>query len=170
MHNVLTVYKQVEMQFGEDGNIIVLDDCEVIVTVSYDEKPWIQTIANTSDDLRPASGNGEVYRDCEYKRFGTVSLLAGIDLLTGEAIPLVCDTHKSSDFVCFLKILDLKYPAQDTIWIILDNHSAPTSKEIKDFLPTMPEWRFEFVFTLKHGSWLNMVERIFTVKPNLCFR
>ena len=58
-------------------------------------------------------------------------MLAGIDLLTGEAIPLVCDTHKSPGFVRFLKIPDLKYPAQDTIRIILDNHSAHTSKETK---------------------------------------
>ncbi len=59
---------------------------------------------------------------------GTISLLAGIDLLTGEAVPLVSDTHKSSDFVSFLKILDAKYPEGDTIRLILDNHSAHTSK------------------------------------------
>ena len=79
-------------------------------------------------DLRPTSEHGEVYRDAEYKRLGTLSLLAGIDLLTGEAIPLVSETHKSSDFIEFLKILDKKYPSQDTIRIILDNHSAHTSK------------------------------------------
>lgn len=162
MHNVLTVYKQVEMQFDENGNIIVPDDYKITVTVSYDEKPGIQAIANTSDDLRPTVENGEVFRDYEYKRLGTVSLLSGIDLLTGEAIPLVGDTHKSSDFVRFLKILDLKYPAQDTIRIILDNHSAHTSKETKAFLATMPGWRYEFVFTPKHGSWLNMIESFFS--------
>ncbi len=106
MHEVLLVYKQVEMQFDENGNIIVPDDYKLTITVSYDEKPGIQAISNTSDDLRPSSQNGEVYRDHEYKRLGTVSLLAAIDLLTGEAIPLVSDTHKSSDFIEFLKILD----------------------------------------------------------------
>lgn len=153
MHNTLTVYKQVEMQFDENGDIIVPDDYKITITVSYDEKPGIQAIANTSDDLRPTDRNGEVYRDYEYKRLGTVSLLAGVNLLTGEAIPLVSDTHKSSDFVCFLKILDLKYQAQDTIRITFDNHSAHTSKETKAFLATMPEWRFEFVFTrnMDHG-------------------
>lgn len=162
MHNILTVYKQVEMQFDENGEIIVPDDYKLTITISYDEKPGLQAVANTSDDLRPTDENGEVLRDYEYKRLGTVSLLAGIDLLTGEAIPLVSDTHKSSDFVRFLKILDLKYPEQDTIRIILDNHSAHTSKETKDFLATMPEWRFEFVFTPKHGSWLNMIESFFS--------
>ena len=161
MHEVLVVYKQVEMQFDEKGNIIVPDDYRLTITVSYDEKPGIQAIANTSEDLRPTGDNGEVYRDYEYKRLGTASLLAGIDLLTGEAIPLVRDTHKSSDFIDFLKILDKKYPSQDTIRIILDNHSAHTSKETKRFLATMPKERFEFVFTPKHGSWLNMIEGFF---------
>ena len=161
MHEVLVVYKQVEMQFDENGNIIVPDDYRLTITVSYDEKPGIQAIANTSEDLRPTEDNGEVYRDYEYKRLGTVSLLAGIDLLTGEAIPLVRDTHKSSDFIDFLKILDKKYPSQDTIRIILDNHSAHTSKETKRFLATMPKDRFAFVFTPKHGSWLNMIEGFF---------
>lgn len=54
--------------------------------------------------------NGTIKRDYEYKRLGTVSLLAAIDLLTGEAIPLVRDTHKSEDFIDFLKILNEKYP------------------------------------------------------------
>ena len=161
MHEVLVVYKQVEMQFDEKGNIIVPDDYRLTITVSYDEKPGIQAIANTSKDLRPTGDNGEVYRDYEYKRLGTVSLLAGIDLLTGEAIPLVRDTHKSSDFIDFLKILDKKYPSQDTIRIILDNHLAHTSKETKRFLATMPKDRFAFVFTPKHGSWLNMIEGFF---------
>lgn len=128
------------------------DDYKLTITVSYDEKPGIKAIANTVEELRQTGENGEVCHDCVYKRLGTVSLLAEIDLLTGEAIPLVNDTHKSADFVRFLKTLDLKYPAQDTIQIILDNHSAHTSKETKAFLATIPEWRFEFVFTPKHGS------------------
>lgn len=162
MHNVLMVYKQVEMQFDDEGNIIVPEDGVFTVTLSYDEKPGIQAIANTTDDLRPTPKNGTVLRDYEYKRLGTVSLLAAIDLLTGEAIPLVSDTHKSSDFVAFLKILDDRYPAEDKIRIILDNHSAHKSKETQNFLATMPEGRFEFVFTPKHGSWLNMIESFFS--------
>lgn len=71
-------------------------------------------------------------------------------------------THKSSDFIEFLKILDKKYPAQDTIRIIPDNHSAHKSRETRQFLETMPEERFEFVFTPKYGSWLNMIERFFS--------
>lgn len=162
MHEVLLVYKQIEMQFDENGKLIVPDDYKLTITVSYDEKPGIQAISNTAPDLHPTAEQGEVYRDAEYKRLGTLSLLAGIDLLTGEAIPLVSESHKSSDFIEFLKILDRKYPSQDTIRIILDNHSAHTSKETRRFLDTMPKGRFKFVFTPKHGSWLNMIESFFS--------
>ena len=102
-----------------------------------------------------------VMRDYEYKRLGTLSLLAAIDLLTGEAVPLVSETHKSSDFVSFLKLLDEKYPKGDKIRLILDNHSAHTSRETQEYLNGIHN-RFEFVFTPTHGSWLNMVEGFFS--------
>lgn len=94
----------------------------------------------------------------ELRNSGILSLLVGIDLLTGEAIPLVSENHKSSDFINFLKILDEKYPEGDSIQLILDNHSAHTSKETKRYLATLPERRFVFVFTPTHASWLNMIE------------
>ena len=62
------VYKQIEMQFDENGDLIVPDDYKLTITVSYDEKPGIQAISNTAPDLRPTSEHGEVYRDTEYKR------------------------------------------------------------------------------------------------------
>ena len=162
MHNVLLVYKQVQMQFDENGGIIIPEDGHMTHTVSYDEKPGIQATANKYPDHNPTEENGYVRRDYEYVRMGTISLLAGIDLLTGEAVPLVSDTHKSSDFVSFLKILDAKYPEGDTIRLILDNHSAHTSKETRLYLTTLSEDRFVFVFTPTHASWLNMIESFFS--------
>ena len=162
MHEVLVVYKRVSMQFDENGNLIIPDNGIQTVTLSYDEKPGIQAIGNTCPDRNPNAAHGFVSRDSEYIRHGTLSLLAAIDLLTGEAIPLVSETHKSSDFIQFLKKLDVHYPKQDKIQIILDNHSAHTSKETRNYLATMPEGRFEFIFTPKHGSWLNMIESFFS--------
>ena len=163
MHDVLVIYKQVEMQFDQNGKLIPFEK-DTVHTLSYDEKPGIQAITVTGED-RPPIPNTEkntcYQRDYEYTRLGTLSLLAAIDLLTGEAIPLVSDTHKSSDFITFLKKLDEKYPKGDTIRIILDNHSAHTSKETQGYLNTIPG-RFEFVFTPKHGSWLNMIEGFFS--------
>ena len=103
-------------------------------------------------------------RGAEYKRLGTLSLLAGIDLLTGEAIPYVSTTHKSSDFIELLKKLDDRYSEGDIIRIVCDNHSAHKSKETRKYLATRPEGRFifVFVFTPKHGSWLNMIESSFS--------
>ena len=160
MHKVLIVYKQIEMQFDEFGQILPFAGTK-INTISYDEKPGVQAIATTSPDRMPTEENGYRQRDYEYRRLGTLSLLAGIDLLTGEAIPLVRETHKSSDFIEFLKILDEKYPKGETIRLILDNHSAHTSKETRRFLELKPG-RFEFVFTPTHGSWLNMIEGFFS--------
>lgn len=162
MHNVLVVYKQISMQFDENGNIVIPEGAPMVHTISCDEKPGIQAIATTSDDLRPKAGNGYVSRDYEYKRLGTLSLLAGIDLLTGIAIPVVSETHKSSDFIELLKKFDTMYPAGDVIRIICDNHSAHKSKEVQNYLATKPKGRFVFVFTPTHGSWLNLIESFFS--------
>ena len=160
MHNVLLVYKQLEMQFDESGEFIVSDDSPVHV-LSYDEKPGIQAIATTSDDLMPDERHPTISRDYEYKRLGTLSLLAAIDLQTGEAIPLVRDRHSSREYIEFLKLLDDKYQKGDKIRIVLDNLKVHTSEATRKYLATVPG-RFEFVFTPKHGSWLNMVEGFFS--------
>lgn len=80
-------------------------------------------------------------RDYEYKRLGTLFLLARLDLLTGEVIPLVSGSH----------------------------HSAHTSKETQKYLATKPG-RFEFVFTPKHGSWLNLIESFLGKMAKQCLK
>lgn len=160
MHNVLLVYKQLEMQFDESGKLIISEDTPIHV-LSYDEKPGIQAIATTSDDLMPDEKHSTINRDYEYKRLGTLSLLAAIDLQTGEAIPLVRDKHSSMEYIEFLKLLDEKYPKGDKLRIVLDNLKVHTSEATRKYLATVPG-RFEFVFTPKHGSWLNMVEGFFS--------
>lgn len=162
MHNVLLVYKQISLQFDENGELMPFKDDEQLVhVISYDEKTGSQAIATTSDDLYPNEKHRTFSRDYEYKRLGTVSLLAGIDLQTGEAIPLVRDTHNSKDYIEFLKLLDAKYPKKDKIRLVLNNLKVHTSNETRKYLATIPG-RFEFVFTPKHGSWLNLVEGFFS--------
>ncbi|MCK4818377.1 IS630 family transposase [bacterium] len=155
MTQVLHVYKQVELikQTGEDA--------PPVTVLSYDEKPGIQAISSTATDLPPVPGKYSCFvRDYEYKRHGTVSLLAGIDLLNGQVHGIVADRHRSREFVQFLKMLDSTYSKDITIRIILDNHSAHISKETRKYLSTVPN-RFDFVFTPKHGSWLNIIESLF---------
>ena len=134
-----------------------------VAIVSCDEKPGIQAIATTAPDLPPEPGVHATFaRDHEYKRQGTLSLLAGIDLLTGKVHALVRDRHRSREFIEFLKLLDTAYPARTAIKLILDNHSAHISRETTAWLATRPAGRFEFTFTPTHGSWLNLIEGFFS--------
>ena len=162
MAEVLCVYRQVQI-LKEAAAVAKKKPSEPVAIISYDEKPGIQAIATTGPDLPPQPGVHATFaRDYEYKRHGTVSLLAGIDLLTGKVHALVRDRHRSREFVEFLKLLDTAYPAHTAIHLILDNHSAHISKETRAWLAERPAGRFEFTFTPKHGSWLNLVEGFFS--------
>ncbi len=162
MAKVLCVYREVKI-LKETAAASKKKPSDAVAVVSYDEKPGIQAIATTAADLPPQPGAYATFaRDHEYKRHGTVSLLAGIDLLTGRVHALVKDRHRSREFIEFLKLLDAAYPAHTAIKLILDNHSAHISKETKAWLADQPAGRFEFTFTPKHGSWLNLVEGFFS--------
>ncbi len=160
MAAVLHVYKEVEII--NQGLVTGAIREPGTVTVSYDEKPGIQALAVTAPDRPPMPGlHASHIRDYEYKRLGTVSLLAGLDLHSGAVTEIVNNTHKSSDFIEFLSKLDAAYPAAQTLRLILDNHSAHISRETQRYLATRPQ-RFQFVFVPKHGSWLNLVENLFS--------
>jgi transposase len=160
MAAVLHVYKEVEII--NQGLVTGAIREPATVTVSYDEKPGIQALAVTTPDRPPVPGlHASHIRDYEYKRLGTVSLLAAIDLHTGTVTEIVNNTHKSRDFIEFLTKLDGSYPATQTLRLILDNHSAHSSQETQRYLATRPQ-RFQFVFIPKHGSWLNLVENLFS--------
>jgi transposase len=158
MQDILIVYQEVNFQ-NDTGT-----SCPVApktVTVSVDEKPGVQAIKNIAKDLPPVAGEYSTNaRDYEYKRLGTVSILAALDLHTGHVISQVHDRHRSREFISLLKELDAYYPLDCTIRVVLDNHSAHISKETMAFLATKPN-RFIYVHTPKHGSWLHLVETLF---------
>jgi transposase len=161
MAEVLCVYRKVEVL--KKASAKSRKRGKPVAIVSYDEKPGIQAIATTAPDLPPEPGVHATFaRDHEYKRHGTLSLLAGIDLLTGKVHALVRDRHRSREFIEFLKLLDAAYPARTAIKLILDNHSAHISRETRTWLASRPSGRFEFTFTPKHGSWLNLIEGFFS--------
>lgn len=140
------------------------------VFVSYDEKPGIQAIGGVAPDLRPQPGkHAAIGRDYEYKRLGTVTLMAGLDLVTGHIHRAVVDRHRSREFVAFLRQLDREYPSGVRIRLVLDNHSAHVSKETRAYLAKTAN-RFDFVFTPVHGSWLNLVESFFAKLTNSLLR
>ena len=161
MAEVLCVYREVALL--KQSALAGEGEAPAVAIVSYDEKPGLQAIGTTAPDLPPAPARHAcVSRDHEYVRRGTLSLLAGIDLLTGVVHASVEERHRSREFVAFLQKLDAAYPTSTAIKIILDNHAAHVSKETKAWLATQPEGRFTFVFTPKHGSWLNLVEGFFS--------
>ena len=159
MQELLIVYKEVNLQNTENN---VNEHDKKTITISIDEKPGIQAIKNIAPDLLPKPGLfPQMGRDHEYKRLGTVSLLAALDLHDGHVIAQVHDRHRSREFISLLKEVDEYYPAAWTIRITLDNHSAHISKETMSYLATRPN-RFIYVHTPKHGSWLNLIETFFS--------
>ena len=156
MQEILLVYKEVEYQ-NKCANLSLSN----LITISIDEKPSVQAIANRSPDLSPILGKHKTFaRDHEYVRHGTASILAGIDLHDGHIFVQVHRRHRSCEFIQLLKEIDEYYDNGIKIRVILDNHSAHISKETRGFLALHPN-RFEFVHTPKHGSWLNIVETLF---------
>jgi transposase len=153
---VIEVYAAAEM-------VRALPETERPVAIlSYDEKPGIQAIATTAPDLPPKPGkHPTVQRDHEYKRLGTVTLSAAVDLGTGVVHHAITQRHRSREFVAFLQKLDAAYAVGVLICVLLDNHSAHRSRETRRFLATKPG-RFEFIFTPTHASWLNWVEIFFS--------
>ncbi|HUW53253.1 MAG TPA: IS630 family transposase [Rhodanobacter sp.] len=159
MQEVLMVYRDVSL-YAEGA----VHDARPhpIYTVSVDEKPGVQAIGLTAPDLPPVPGKASaIGRDYEYVRHGTVSILAGIDLHSGHIFASVEERHRSVEFIGLLKQLDAHYPQDAVIRVVLDNHSAHISKETAAYLGTRPG-RFEYVHTPKHGSWLNLIECVFS--------
>lgn len=145
LREILLVYREVDLQNGNGRGLI-----PKIVTLAVDEKPGVQAIAK----------HATVARDHEYKRLGTCSILAALDLHSGHVVGHVERRHRSREFIALLKDLDRYYPAECTIRLVLDNHSAHISKETRAFLASKPN-RFKYVLTPTHGSWLNIVETLF---------
>ena len=159
MAEVLVVYRDVNLYRADAAH-----DARPrpIYTVSVDEKPGVQALGTTGADLPPVAGKHPgIGRDHEYVRHGTLSIIAALDLHTGEIIANVESRHRSVEFIALLRRLDQHYPNEAVIRVVLDNHSAHISKETMAYLASRPG-RFEYVHTPKHGSWLNLVECAFS--------
>ena len=158
MREVLLVYQEVNLQNQAVRN---LQETPALITVSVDEKPGVQALGNTAPDLPPQPGeHPQLGRDYEYKRYGTLSILAGLDLHDGHVTTEIHPRHRSREFILLLQALDAHYPPGCVIRLVLDNHSAHISKETMAWLAGKPN-RFMYVHTPKHGSWLNLVETLF---------
>jgi transposase len=159
MTEVLMVYHDVNLYRAQATHDARL---QPIYTVSVDEKPGVQALGTSAPDLPPVADKyAGMGRDQEYVRHGTLSILAALDLHTGQIIANVEPRHRSREFIGLLERLHEHYPSDAIIRVVLDNHSAHISKETMAWLATHPG-RFEYVHTPKHGSWLNLVESAFS--------
>jgi transposase len=158
MKDVLLVYQEVALQNEAVQNGALQP---IVITVSVDEKPGVQALGNTAQDLPPVAGQyPTVGRDHGYIRYGTWSILGALDLHDGHVTARVEERHRSVEFIALLQDLDAHYPKECTIRLVLDNHSSHLSKETRAYLATRPN-RFKYVLTPTHGSWLNIVETLF---------
>ena len=157
MAEVLCVYREVAMRRAAGGA-----GEAAIAVVSYDEKPGIQAIGTTAPDLPPVPGaHPTIARDHEYKRHGTVTLMAGIDCSPGKSMPwseIAIAVASSSNSLVSSTWLTPRQPRSRSFSTITPRIFL---EKPKTWLAARPEGRFQFVFTPKHGSWLNLVEGFF---------
>ena len=125
------------------------------VVLSVDEKTQIQALDRTQPGL-PLSPGRIGSRTHDYKRHGTTSLYAAFNILTGRIVGKVAERTRSKEFLSFLRQIDRRHPKGKDLHIILDNHSAHKTKEIRDWLAARPYIYFHFTPT--SASWLNAVE------------
>ncbi len=157
MAEVLLVYQPVSMQANQST-----DAKPIVYSVSVDEEPGIQALGLRAPDRPPVAGPyPQRARAYEYVRYGTLSILAALDLHSGARIAHVEARHRSREFIVLLKRLDTHYPQDAAIRIILDNHASHISKETRAYLATRPG-RFQYVHTPVHAAWLNLVEGAFS--------
>ncbi len=128
------------------------------LVLCIDEKSQIQALNRTQPGLPLAPGNPAT-RTHDYKRHGTTSLFAALDVATGEVIGRLKRQHRSIEFLSFLKEVDASVPADVPIHLIMDNYATHKTDKVKAWLAARP--RYSIHFTLTSASWMNLVERFF---------
>lgn len=128
--------------------------------VCMDETPR-QPISETRKPLPAAPGRPE-RRDCEYRRCGTRDVFMATEPLAGERMTKVTERRTKADWAAFVADIAERHAAAERITLVMDNLNTHRPGSLYEAFPPAPAkalWdRFEFVFTPKHGSWLNVAE------------
>ena len=130
------------------------------LVLCVDEKSQIQALSRSQPILPMQPGQAE-RRTHDYKRHGTTSLFAALDIATGSVIGKCWPRHRAIEFRKFLKQIDRAVPADLTVHLVLDNYATHKTKEIRAWFQRHP--RYHLHFTPTHSSWLNQVERWFAL-------
>jgi len=160
-HRVKTFKLSNDRRFEEklvDVVGLYLNPPEKAIVLSMDEKSQIQALDRTQASLPMKKGRaGTMTHD--YKRHGTTTLFAALDVLTGAVIGECLPRHRHTEFLKFLRTIDREVPKGLQVHLILDNYSTHKHENVKKWLAKHP--RFHLHFTPTSSSWLNLIERWF---------
>lgn len=137
---------------------LYLDPPDKALVLCVDEKSQIQALDRTQPSLPMNYGMPES-RTHDYRRYGTTTLFAALDVATGEVIGKLKRRHRSSEFISFLRHIDSVVPDDLDVHLILDNYGTHKTTKVKNWLLRHP--RFHCHFTPTYSSWINLVERFF---------
>ena len=143
---------------------LYLNPPENAIILCVDEKSQIQALER-SQPVLPIIRNVPERQTVDYLRHGTTTLFAALDVLNGKVIGDCKETHSAKDFIQFLKKVNKACAPKKVLHIVADNLSAHKTKEVNDYLESMPG-RFVLHFIPTHSSWLNLVERWFAEITN----
>ena len=169
-HVVKTFKLSNDPQFIERLEDIVglyLNPPEHALVLSIDEKSQIQAPDRTQPGLPMKKGRGET-RAHDYKRHGTTTLFAALNVADGKVIGTCMDRHRHQEWLKFLRRIDEQTPADKQLHLIADNYATHKHPRVQSWLKRHP--RFHMHFTPTSASWLNMVERFFRDLTDKCIR
>lgn len=162
-HRVEKFKLSTDPRFDEKVRDIVglyLDPPERALVLCVDEKSQIQALDRTAPllPLRPGFPERQTH---DYRRYGTTTLFAAFNILTGKVIGTCHARHRGREFVKFLQHLEHEVPPELEIHLVVDNYSTHKSAAVQRWLKPKARRRFHFHFTPTSSSWLNQVERWF---------
>ena len=161
-HRVRTFKRSRDPQFADKLEDIVglyIDPPAHAVVLSIDEKSQIQALDRTQPGLPLKPGRcGTMTHD--YKRHGTTTLFAALNVLDGTVIGRCMQRHRHQEFIRFLNAVERSVPAGKLIQAIVDNYATHKHPKVKRLARRHPRWTFHFTPT--SGSWLNAVETFFS--------
>ncbi len=137
---------------------LYMDPPDKALVLCVDEKSQIQALDRTQPMLPMSFGVAES-RTHDYRRHGTTTLFAALDVATGEVIGKLKRRHRSKEFLSFLRHIDSQVPADLDIHLILDNYGTHKTERVRKWLLRHPRFTLHFIPT--YSSWLNLVERFF---------
>ncbi len=138
---------------------LYLDPPEHAVVLCVDEKNQIQALERTQPFLPLKRGLAE-WQSHDYRRHGTTTLSAALEVATGRVADECYDRHRGEEFLAFLKKVARAYPRIE-LPVMCDNYSAHKHKDVKAWLAENP--RITLHFTPTHSSWMNLVEVFFAI-------